>query len=128
GAFPSSAQYVALGHLHRRQRLPGDGELHYCGSPLALDCGEFRDSRAFLVVEARAGEPASVRDVPVRAGRPLRVVQGTLDQLAEAEVDGDAWLKVIVEEKARTGLADEVRDLFPTAVDVCIAAPATTEA
>jgi len=128
GAFPSSAQYVALGHLHRRQRLPGDGEVHYCGSPLALDFGEVRDTKAVLVVEARAGEPASVRDVPLRAGRPLRVVRGTFDQLAATVVDSDAWLKVVVEERARTGLADEVRDLFPTAVDVCIAAPAPTEA
>ena len=128
GAFPSSAQYVALGHLHRRQRLPGDGEVHYCGSPLALDFGEVRDTKSVLLVEAHAGDPVSVRDIPVRAGRALRVVRGTLDELAAVEVDGDAWLKVIVEERARTGLADEVRDLFPTAVDVCVAAPATTAA
>jgi exonuclease SbcD len=69
-----------------------------------------------------------VRDIPLRAGRPLRVVRGTLDQLAALEIDRNAWLKVIVEEMARTGLADEVRDLFPDAVDVCIAAPATTHA
>ena len=128
GAFPSSAQYVALGHLHRRQRLPGDGEVHYCGSPLALDFGEVATPRPSSWSRPVPASRPRCATSPLRAGRPLRVVRGTLDQLAAAVVDRDAWLKVIVEERARTGLADEVRDLFPTAVDVCIAAPVTTEA
>jgi exonuclease SbcD len=34
---------------------------------------------------------------------------------------GDAYLRVIVESSARAGLADDVRDLFPNAVDVIVA-------
>ena len=125
GAFPAAAQYVALGHLHRRQRLPGSGEVHYCGSPLALDFGEVRDVKSVVVVEAGPGEAAVVRDVPLVAGRPLRVLRGTLAELETEATDDDAWLKVIVEEAPRAGLADAVRDRFPNAVDVCVAAPST---
>src|SRR5262249_5870153 len=35
--FPTSAHYVALGHLHRRQALLGPCPVHYSGAPLAID-------------------------------------------------------------------------------------------
>ena len=41
-AFPATASYVALGHLHRPQKIAGPAPIHYCGSPLQLDFGEQR--------------------------------------------------------------------------------------
>ena len=42
---------------------------------------------------------------------------------------GDDYLRVVVYEQARTGLGDEVRDLFPEAVDVIVEAqPITPQA
>ena len=38
-AFPPSLQYVALGHLHRSQAIPGPCPIRYAGSPLQLDFG-----------------------------------------------------------------------------------------
>ena len=38
--FPASAHYVALGHLHRQQEIPGPCPIFYSGSPLAIDFGE----------------------------------------------------------------------------------------
>ena len=38
--FPPSAQYVALGHLHRTQQLPGGAPIWYSGSPIQVDFGE----------------------------------------------------------------------------------------
>ena len=38
--FPADAHYVALGHLHRRQKLPAPCPVHYSGAPLAVDFGE----------------------------------------------------------------------------------------
>jgi len=41
GAFPPALHYVALGHLHRTQPVPGAAcPAWYSGSPLALDFGE----------------------------------------------------------------------------------------
>src|SRR6266508_4289392 len=39
-AFPPSTQYAALGHLHRRQQVPGPCPIWSCGSPIAVDVGE----------------------------------------------------------------------------------------
>lgn len=123
-AFGPAASYVALGHLHRTQRIPAPSPLWYPGSPLQVDFGEQgRDTNA-LVVEARPGVPVEVRPVPVTGGTELRTVTGTLAELAEvaaregarATSDGDAWLRVVVTEPPRPGLAAEVRDLLGTRV------------
>jgi exonuclease SbcD len=122
--FPPGAQYVALGHLHRRQQVPGFPALHYCGSPLALDFGEVADAKAVLLVDVQAGGEAQVTDVALVAGRPLRTIAGTLAELRGlAGSTGDAWLKVVVREGGRIGLADEVRHLFPNCVDVVVDRP-----
>jgi len=124
-AFPATAHYVALGHLHRPQAVPGPCPMRYAGSPLQLDFGETADSKSVAVVDARVGHPAVVREVPLSAGRRLRTLTGTLAELEPlADEVGDDWLKVVVREPARVGLVDDVRDRFPQAVDVVVEAPA----
>jgi exonuclease SbcD len=79
-------------------------------------------------VEASAGTPARVTQVPLTSGRPLQILKGTLAEL-QSMADGesvldDAYLRVHVREKLRLGLADEVRELFPHVVDVVLETPA----
>ncbi len=122
-AFDGSLSYVALGHLHRPQKVPAAAPVWYSGSPLQMDFGETEDRKAVLLVEAEPGLPARVREVSLQAGRRLLKLRGTLEQIAGLQDEvGDAYLRVELEETARVGLADEVRQLFPTAVDVTIAA------
>ncbi|MEM7276265.1 MAG: hypothetical protein AAF547_24535, partial [Actinomycetota bacterium] len=121
--FPPSATYVALGHLHRPQQMLGATAIHYCGSPLQLDFGEEAQTKQVNVVDAAPGIPAKVRGVPLRSGRPLRTLTGTVnslralaeDQTTAAELDG-AWLRVRVTEPGRAGLADEVRAALGSSV------------
>jgi DNA repair protein SbcD/Mre11 len=123
-AFPPSVQYVALGHLHRAQHLAGPAPLHYCGSPLQLDFGETANQPVVNLVDVRPGLPAEVTAVPLTAGRRLRTVRGTLvDVLAAAGagVEGGDHLRVVLDEPARAGLADEVRERLPDAVEVVLA-------
>jgi exonuclease SbcD len=120
-AFPAHAHYVALGHLHRQQVINGPCPIRYAGSPLALDFGEVGDRKGVLVVDAHAGAPASVESVPLTSGRRLVALEGTLDELRAHEgMTGDAYLKVTVRGAWRVGLAEEVRALFPNAVDVVV--------
>jgi len=123
-AFDGSLSYVALGHLHRPQRVPAAAPVWYSGSPLQMDFGESEDHKAVLLIEAEPGLPARVGEVPLSSGRRLIRLRGTFEQIAGLQdVVGDAYLRVELEETARVGLADQVRELFPTAVDVTIAAP-----
>ncbi len=121
-AFPATASYVALGHLHRPQAIRGATSIHYCGSPLQLDFGEGEQGKQVNVVELEPGLPAKVTAIPLTSGRALRTVRGTLDQLeALAGTVGDDWLRVRVNEPGRNGLADEVRLLLgDNVVDVIV--------
>jgi exonuclease SbcD len=120
-AFPATAHYVALGHLHRPQQVAGPGLIRYCGSPLMLDFGETADVKSVSVVEAHPTTPSRVRELAVQGAKPLVVAEGDIDALrgmvASGALDG-AWVKVRVHEPMRVGLADEVRALVPDAVDV----------
>ncbi|MER5327066.1 metallophosphoesterase family protein [Streptosporangium roseum] len=121
-AFPPDAHYVALGHLHRRQSLPGPCPVHYCGSPIALDFGEQDNPSVVLVVEAEIGALTRITaEVPIRSGRRLRTVCGAIDELAQrADSFGDDYLRVLLCEPARAGLQQEVRRLLPNALEVRI--------
>lgn len=109
-AFPATASYVALGHLHRPQAVKGATAMHYCGSPLQLDFGEEQQTKQVNLVDLEPGLPAKVTPVPLKSGRALQTLRGTIAQLGgAADSVGDAWLRVRVNEPARAGLADEVR-------------------
>ena len=119
--FPPDAHYVALGHLHRRQALAAPVPVHYSGAPLAVDFGEQDNTNAVLLVEANPTTPARVTDIPITAGRRLRTVHGTVDELgALRDTVGDDLLRVWVREQARAGLREEVTRLLPNALEVRI--------
>jgi DNA repair protein SbcD/Mre11 len=118
-AFPPTAQYVALGHLHRTQQLAGAAPIWYSGSPIQVDFGEGGDLKHVLLVEVEPGKPAKVTEHPLREPRRLTTIQGTLEQLAASAVEvGNDLLRVFVTEPARAGLANDVRDLLPNAIDI----------
>lgn len=118
--FPGSAHYVALGHLHRAQQVPGPAPVRYCGSPLAIDFGEGENTPSVAVVEVTAESTAKVRDVPITAAVPLRTVRGTLAELSTVDGDQPGWLRVYVREAPRAGLREEVQALLPRALEVRI--------
>jgi len=125
-AFPATASYVALGHLHASQKIAGASAIHYSGSPLQLDFGESNQQKSVNVIDARAGAPAAVDTIRLNEGIPLRTIRGDLDSL-RAQVDDadDAWLRVIVQEARRADLADDVRTLLgDRVVEVVVDMPA----
>jgi exonuclease SbcD len=59
--------YVALGHLHRAQRIGGREHVRYAGSPipLAMVEADYRHSIARVEIDADAAGPARVRTIEV---------------------------------------------------------------
>ena len=124
--FPADAHYVALGHLHKTQSVIGSCPIHYPGSPLQLDFGETDLNRFALIVEAAPGTPATTEPVELKSGRRLRTLRGKLADLEPlAGTTSDDYLRIIVNEKTRVGLGEEVRELFPDAVKVIVEHEAT---
>lgn len=122
--FPGHLNYVALGHLHRQQKVAHAGQVWYSGSPLQLDFGEVDDRKGVLMVDAEAGKPARVTTIPLTSGRSLMTLRGRFEEvISRADEAGDAYVKVILTEKGRVGLADEVRAVIPNTVDVVLESP-----
>ena len=90
------------------------------GSPMQLDFGEVDDHKGVLLVDAEPGAPARWSSAP-GSGRRLHVLRGTLSRWrAAAEIDPRDYVRVILDEPARAGLADAVRQVMPQAVDVVL--------
>lgn len=122
--FPGHLNYVALGHLHRQQKVAHAGQVWYSGSPLQLDFGEVDDRKGVLLVDTEAGRPARVTTIPLSSGRNLMTLRGGFDEVvARAGETADAYVKVILTEMGRVGLADEIRAAIPNAVDVVLDNP-----
>ena len=119
--IPGTASYVALGHLHRPQAVPSAASpTRFAGSLLQLDFGEVEQAKSVVLVEAKAGKPPKVRELPLSAGRKLLDVRGRLDEvLARAGTTGDAYLRVQVNTEGPVpGIAERVREVLPEAVVV----------
>lgn len=124
--LPTTASYVALGHIHRAQKVPGAaGEARYCGSLLQLDFGEKGQAKSMTVVDVHPAKPPKVIQVPVDVGRKLLDVDATLDDLdAVADRVGDAYLRVnLTIDHPVPGIADRVRAALPNALDVRLVLP-----
>ncbi|MDI9261075.1 exonuclease SbcCD subunit D [Alicyclobacillus sendaiensis] len=125
-AFPASAQYVALGHLHRPQEMKGpDGvPIRYAGSPLAYSFSEAGQQKSVTLVEAEPGQRARWREIPLAAGRPLvRWRASSLDEVRawlEEGRDEGAWIDLEVRVEAEMALRDiqELREARPHLVHI----------
>ena len=125
--FPVEAHYVALGHIHKPQVIPGRCPIRYAGSPFALDFGETHGEHCVMLVEAELGKPARVEQVPLTSGRALSTIRGSALELErQVGTTGDDFLRVYVEEAPSPGLAERVREMFPHAVDVIVVRPGET--
>lgn len=131
-ALPSTAQYIALGHIHRPQQVEtAPAPTYYAGSPLQLDFGEAGEEKGFLVIDARAGQPAHIDRVPYQGGRPLRAVRKTMGELERdaPSLSTQGWLRVTVPlQTADPDVNRKVRALVPNTVAVEIELPEKTEA
>jgi exonuclease SbcD len=101
GVF-DGVDYVALGHLHGRQRLTE--QVRYSGSPLAYSFSEHAQVKGCWLVELGAGGLERVDAVQTPVPRPLAILRGRLsDLLADAALarHGGAWCQVTLTDPQR---------------------------
>jgi len=131
-AIPPGPQYVAMGHIHAPQTVPGAPvPAEYAGSLLSLDFGEAGETKRVVIVEAEPGRLAVAETVPLAAGRRLARVSGTWDQI-EARADELTELfcdLTVTTSGTDTTLAERAREIFPYLVKIRASRPAsaTTE-
>ncbi|MCU1732854.1 MULTISPECIES: exonuclease SbcCD subunit D C-terminal domain-containing protein [unclassified Pseudomonas] len=107
--FGAEIGYVALGHLHKPQKVNGEERIRYCGSPLPLSFSEIKYPHQILEIEFKGNKLLSVesRHVPravalQRLGpAPLAELLTQLNELPTVDLLDDPqrqpWLEVRVQ-------------------------------
>lgn len=81
-AFPA-ADYIALGHIHRAQKVGKTEYIRYCGSPIALSFDEAKQNKRVLMVDFEQDKLATITDLLVPCFQPLAMVKTSLTQLTQ---------------------------------------------
>lgn len=83
--FDERAAYVALGHLHRPQKIEGPTTIRYAGSPIPLSASERTYRHSICVVELHP-LGATVEEIPVPRLAPfLSLPEGGARPIADVE-------------------------------------------
>jgi exonuclease SbcD len=119
-AIPVGPQYVALGHIHAPQPVPGaQVPAQYAGSLLELDFGEAGEQKRVVIVDVEPGLPAAVRSVPLTGGRRLLRPRGSWAEILATDGVYEAFLDLTVETAGPDpGLSDRAREEFDFVVKV----------
>jgi len=79
--FPLDFDYIALGHLHRPQRVNGQEHIRYSGSPLPLSFSEFADKKNVVLLNFEGRILADITPIEVPAWRQLVRFRGSFEKI-----------------------------------------------
>ncbi|MGH4139671.1 exonuclease SbcCD subunit D [Clostridium sp.] len=108
--FPEKAQYSALGHLHRPQKVPGtSGKIRYSGSPIQYSKSEINHSKGAFLVNVQAGSDAEISQIMFRNYKPIEVwkCSSVEEALQKCEAEGERNIWVYLEIKTKEIISTE---------------------
>lgn len=79
-AFPE-ADYIALGHIHRSQRIAGQEHIRYSGSPIPLSFDELSQDKSVLMSTFVDGKLESVKPLTIPLFQAMKMVKGTFEEI-----------------------------------------------
>ena len=126
-ALPLAAGYVALGHIHRMQRVSEAPLAYYSGSLIQLDFGEGEEAeRGALLVELAPGRPARVlAEVKERWGKPLRTFRLSPEELGRRDEEirrFPGYVKVVLKGRPDPVLREKLLEI-PQVLEVVFEVP-----
>jgi len=106
-AFPASLfpafDYIALGHLHRAQKVPKHEHIRYSGSPIALSFDETKHQKQVIIAEFDDKAHLFSTEVNIPTFQKITVLKGTLSTIKSElyrliEVKEPIWVEVKIQE------------------------------
>jgi exonuclease SbcD len=98
-AFPA-ADYIALGHIHRAQRIADSEHIRYSGSPIPLSFDELGRDKSVFLLEFGA-QLDSVTALPIPLFQPMQMLKGSmaeieqqLSEFSEGDREQPVWLDI----------------------------------
>lgn len=81
-AFPD-VDYIALGHIHRPQKVAGNDFIRYSGSPIALSFDEIDQKKQILLLEFSESGNKTLSEIEVPTFQAMASLKGNLEFLAK---------------------------------------------
>jgi exonuclease SbcD len=126
GRLPDNAHFIALGHLHRPQRIKSaPSPTYYSGSPIAYSFSETEYSKAVYIIDAVPGKESEVKEVYLNSGKPLkqwRAKKGIEEALKWCEEGRDlnTWIDLEIYTDRALTLEEQkkLRELNPGIINI----------
>ena len=103
--------YVALGHLHRNQKVKSD-KVRYSGSPIPLSFSEAKEIKKVNILSFNQRE-AIVEELEIPKTRELLILKGDgesiLKELKEIK-DREAWIKIELNDENSSFYTQKIRE------------------
>jgi exonuclease SbcD len=80
--FPP-ADYIALGHIHRPQKVAKSEHIRYSGSPIPLSFDELNSQKQVMLVEFAKDKTRTLRPIEVPRFQPMLVIKGDLASIEQ---------------------------------------------
>jgi exonuclease SbcD len=114
--------YVALGHLHRRQTIAGDPRIRYAGSLMKYSFDEVAHAKSAALVDLDATGAVAVEPLPLTPARDLRKIEGTLAEIEAgpddaANADDYVWVRLLDDGPVVDAMS-RIRAVYPNALHV----------
>ncbi|BAE82540.1 exonuclease SbcCD subunit D [Desulfitobacterium hafniense] len=95
--FPKAAQYIALGHIHKPQIVPGtDKRARYAGSPIHYSKKEIPFAKKCFIVDLQPQQEFALEEVDFKVYKPIEVWKcGSIEaalQKCEENKDRECWV------------------------------------
>ncbi len=109
-AFPD-ADYIALGHIHRAQKVAKTEHIRYCGSPIPLSFDETSQTKCIIMVEFSVSDKSDnfervITEIDIPCFQPLVTLKTNLESLNK---DIAPYLSLAEEQKP----TDDTQELIP---------------
>jgi len=84
--FPEIFSYVALGHIHKAQKVNGQDNIRYSGSPISLSFSERLDQKSVVILNYQGADLTEIRQIQLPLVRHLVRFSGTFEKVSQAIV------------------------------------------
>ncbi len=96
------ADYIALGHLHKKQKISGHKNCYYSGSPLQYSKTEYDSKKYIAIIDTKNKEDFEPEFVELKIHKPIEFIntndiQNTIDYISTQE---NKWYYIQVEQSA----------------------------
>jgi len=99
--MPDCFDYIALGHLHKCQKVSAHDHIRYSGSPIPLSFGESVHSKYILSVDFSKSKPI-VEKIKIPQFQDLVKIKGSCQEIIEqiqqynSEIKDEIWAEITI--------------------------------